>query len=66
MKRNDITALHKLDTADLRKKLQEMQSQLAKVKLEKKVGKLANRRLVTTLSDDVARVQTILGQREQE
>jgi ribosomal protein L29 len=66
MKRNDITALHKLDLTELRKKLQELQGQLAKIKLEKKVGKLANRRLVTTLGDDVARVQTILGQREQE
>ncbi len=62
MKRKDITALHDLDVAALQKKLAELTEQFAKVKLEKKVGKVANRRLASTLADDIARVKTILAE----
>ena len=66
MKRNDIKALHELSVSELNKKLIDLSMHLAKSKLEKKVGKLANVRLVTTLGDDIARVKTILSQKEME
>ncbi len=66
MKRNDINALHTMTVEDLRKKLTELSQAFAKAKLEKKVGKLANRRFAATLSDDIARVKTILTEKEME
>lgn len=64
MKRKDIKALHEMDIASLNEKLVALTMQYAKAKLEKKVGKLSNRRLVSTLSDDVARVKTVLHSKE--
>jgi ribosomal protein L29 len=64
MKRNDITALHTMAAADLHKKLEETVAVLVKSRLEKKVGKIANKRLVTNLADDVARIKTVLRQKE--
>ncbi len=64
MKRNDITALHTMSPADLHKKLEETVAVWVKSRLEKKVGKIANKRLVTNLADDVARIKTVLRQKE--
>lgn len=66
MKKKDITKLHELSVAELQKKLEEMQRVLAKSRLEKKVGKLPNPRSVSMLSDDIARVKTIMRQKEME
>lgn len=60
MKRNDIKALHDMTTADLQKKLDELSTAFAKARLEKKVGRLTNPRMVSSLADDIARVKTIL------
>lgn len=66
MKRNDIKALHDLSLGELNKKLADLTMDVAKAKLEKKVGKLANVRLVSNLGDDIARVKTILQEKEME
>ncbi len=64
MKRKDITALHNLSVAELNKKLQELVMALAKARLEKKANKLSNPRTVSMLSDDIARIKTIMTQKE--
>lgn len=64
MKRKDITALHQLTTEQLTTKAQELRMELAKLQLEKSTGKLDNPRLVSSLRDDLARVLTILGEKE--
>jgi large subunit ribosomal protein L29 len=64
MKRNDIKKLHELSIADLNKKLTELVAQLATARLEKRVGRLANPRLVSNLSDDVARIKTVMREKE--
>lgn len=66
MKRKEITALQDMSLSDLNKKLGELTMDVAKAKLEKKVGKLANVRLVSTLSDDIARIKTIMHKKEME
>lgn len=64
MKRNDIKALADKSVAELNKQLQELQLQVAKARLEKSVGKLENLRLVSSLSDDVARIKTVLREKQ--
>ncbi len=64
MKRNDIKALHTLSLADLQKRLADLIQQVAKARLEKKVGKLANNRLASSLGKDIARVKTIITEKE--
>jgi len=66
MKTKDKKALRELSVAELNKKLIELQTSFAKAQLEKKVSKLADRRMVSKLSDDVARVKTVLTQKEME
>ena len=66
MKRNDIKALHDMSLGELNKKLAELTMDVAKAKLEKKVGKLVNVRLVSSLGDDIARIKTILQKKEME
>ncbi len=66
MKRNDIKALHALSIGELNKKLADLTMQVAKAKLEKKVGKLANVRMVSGLGDDIARIKTLMHQKEME
>jgi ribosomal protein L29 len=64
MKRNDIKQLQQLSVEELNKKLNELSMSLAKSRLEKKAGRLANPRLVSTLADDLARVKTFLTQKQ--
>ncbi len=66
MKRNDIKALHSLSVAELNEKVKQLTSEVTKARMEKKVGKLTNRRLGAMLSDDLARVKTILTLKEME
>jgi ribosomal protein L29 len=60
MKRKAITALHDMSAADLQKKLAELTMEFAKARLEKKVGRLTNPRIVSSLADDIARVKTVM------
>lgn len=64
MKRNDITALHQQSVADLSKKLGELVTEVSKARIEKKAGKLAKPSLISRLQDDIARVKTILREKE--
>ena len=64
MKRNDIKALHDKSIGELNKQLEKMLLDLAKARLEKKAGKLANVSLVARLADDIARVKTIIHEKE--
>lgn len=64
MKRNDIKALHDKSVNELKTQLETMLIDLAKARLEKKAMKLANVSLVARLSDDVARVKTIIHEKE--
>jgi ribosomal protein L29 len=64
MKRNDIKALHDKSAAELTKQLEQHRLELAKMRLERKVAKLANPRQVSALADDIARIQTVLGEKK--
>jgi ribosomal protein L29 len=64
MRTNDKKALHGMEVAELSKKLNELQLAFTKAQLEKKIGKLADRRMASKLSDDIARIKTIITQKE--
>ena len=64
MKRNDIKALHDKNLAELNKILEEMLERLAKIRLEKSAGRLENTSSVKNLADDIARVKTIITQKQ--
>lgn len=64
MKRNDIKALHEKTIIELNKDLDKLLMDLAKARLEKGAMKLANVSLVARLSDDVARLKTIIREKE--
>ena len=66
MKRNDITALHKLTKEELNRKLSELQKEFAKVRMEHKVGRLKNIRILGNLRDDMARVATVATMKKEE
>lgn len=63
MKRNDITALHEKTSDELNKQLVELTNQLAQARLERVVGKTALSK-VRLLADDVARIKTVLGNKQ--
>lgn len=63
MKRNDISALHDLTVDELTKLLDEKRQAYQKASLEKRAGKYRGRR-VNLLADDVARVATVLGEKQ--
>lgn len=60
MKRNDIKALHQKTEAQLNKELLELTHSLANMRLQKKVGKLDSVAKLKNLSDDIARIKTVL------
>lgn len=60
MTKKDRQALHQQTTTQLQKMQTEIEMQLMKARMEKHAGKLANTSLVKTLSDDLARVKTVL------
>ncbi len=63
MKRNDIAALHEKTSDELSKQLVELTNQLAQARLERVVGKTALSK-VRLLADDVARIKTVLGNKQ--
>ena len=63
MKRNDIKALHQKTVAELEKMLNELNLSLAAKRLMKKAGRLENISEINTLSDDIARVKTIITEK---
>lgn len=64
MKRNDIKALHQKTEAELNKELVELNHGLANMRLQKKVGKLSSVSKLKNLSDDIARIKTILTEKK--
>ena len=64
MKRNDIKALHQKSVAELDKSLVELSHDLANMRLQKKVGKLSSGAKLKNLSDDIARIKTILTEKK--
>lgn len=64
MKRNDITALHSMNTSELQTKLEGLQRGLAEARLQNAVGKLTNTAKIKTDQDDIARIKTVLREQE--
>lgn len=64
MKRNDSKALATKSLDELNKQLMSLVAELAKARLEKKAGRLSNPRQVSVLSDDIARIKTVIREQE--
>lgn len=64
MKRKDITALHDQTSQELEQQLQELKKALAKAKLELPAGKLQDVRLPGKIRDDIARIKTVLREKQ--
>ncbi|MDQ5951617.1 MAG: large subunit ribosomal protein [Patescibacteria group bacterium] len=64
MKRNDITALQSKEIAELDQQLTGLQTELVKARLERSAGQLQNPAKVKSLSDDIARVKTVIRQKQ--
>lgn len=65
MKRNDIQALHDMTVSELQAKLAELESELGKSKIENAVGKLQNPASLKMTRKAIARIKTILREKEQ-
>lgn len=64
MKRKDITALAAKSPSELQVQLAQLVVEMTKARLAKKTGRLANLRSISHLSDDIARIKTILTTKE--
>lgn len=64
MRSNDITALHGKTVTELETQLKQLQKDLAQARIEKAAGKLANVTSVSMMQDDVARIKTIIHEKE--
>jgi ribosomal protein L29 len=64
MKSNDIKALHTKTTAELQQLVVELQQQLAKVRLEKAARKSSSGAVPSRISDDIARVKTVMTEQK--
>lgn len=64
MKRTDIAALHDMSVEELRSKLTEIEAELGKSKVEHAVGKLKNPASLTVLRKEIARIKTIVREKE--
>ena len=64
MKKNDISALHEMSKEELLKKLEELEKQLHELWIQLANRKLSNTSSVGVLKSDIARVKTIITQKE--
>lgn len=64
MKRNDITALQTKEVTELQQQLTGLETELVKARLERSAGKLQNPAKVRSLSDDIARVKTVIREKQ--
>ncbi len=64
MKRNDIKALHDKSLAELQAQLRDLQKQLNQAKLEAAVDKLEDVNVPAKLRDDIARIKTVLRNKQ--
>ncbi len=63
MKRTDITQLQEMSLDELHTKLDELVKEMATVKLEKMANKLKDVKKPSKLSDDIARIKTVIRQK---
>ncbi len=63
MKRNEIKALSQKTVAELDKELFQFNRDLANMRLQKKVAKLSSVSKLKNLSDDIARIKTVLTEK---
>ncbi len=64
LNKNEIKELHGKTVAQLNGMLAGMQTELAQARLASKVGKLADTSSVKLLADDIARVKTVITEKE--
>ncbi|MFA6814097.1 MAG: 50S ribosomal protein L29 [Candidatus Pacebacteria bacterium] len=64
MKSNDIKALHDKDQIELKKELSVLMKDLAGMRLLAKAGKLDSPAKLKNLRKDVARIKTVLREKE--
>lgn len=64
MKLKDIKELHVKEVKELKTLLKEKQKTLFDSRLDHSVGKLANTRSLSQIRDDIARIKTIITQKE--
>ncbi|OGJ37275.1 MAG: 50S ribosomal protein L29 [Candidatus Pacebacteria bacterium RIFOXYB1_FULL_39_46] len=64
MKTKDIKALHEQTITQLQKQLVGLQQQLAQNRIKKHARKLENTSLVKLGADDIARIKTIIKERQ--
>jgi large subunit ribosomal protein L29 len=64
MKRKDIQELSSKEVKELRTLLKEKQESLFTAQLDHKTGKLTNKRSLSSTRDDIARIKTVLRQKE--
>lgn len=64
MKRNDITALQEKSITELRQQLSGLEKDLVKARLERSAGKLENPAKVKSFSKDIARVKTVIREKQ--
>lgn len=64
MKTNDIKALHDKSQAELKKELNTLMKDLAGMRLLAKAGKLDSPAKLKNLRKDVARIKTVLREKE--
>lgn len=60
MKRKELKSLNELSVEKLQQKQAELSSEFAKARMEHRVGRLKNVRIMSTLRDDIARILTLL------
>lgn len=65
MKSRDIKALREMSVEDLNKKQAELAMEFRKSRMEHRVGRLKNVRILSTLRDDMARVLTLLNSKKE-
>lgn len=66
MKRKDIKALSELSVEKLNEKQLELSREFSKARMELRVGRLKNVRILSNLRDDMARVLTVLNSKKNE
>jgi len=64
MKSKDIKALHSKTVGELQKDLEVKEREFKKFNLEKKVKQVKNFRLGERLRDDIARIKTVIRQKQ--
>ena len=64
MNKKDIIELRAKTEKELTQVLADFQMTLAKARMEKKAGKVQNTSSVGTIADDIARIKTILRERQ--